>query len=185
MGSFSGNVGDDVLEGGPGADRMDGGAGTDVAAYVTAAAGLRADIIVIASNTGDAAGDTYASIQNLRGSQNNDVLLGTFAANRLEGMDGDDVLQGRGGGDTYVGGAGNDTFIFQNGFGQERITDFEALNDLEKMDLAFVSAITGFTDLVNNHLNISGSDTLIVSGAGTITLANVAFGTLDANDFIF
>lgn len=181
-----GHAGDDVLEGGAGADQLNGGGGTDYASYTTAGAGLRADLVVIATNTGDAAGDTYANIQNLRGSLHNDTLLGTFGRNRLEGLDGDDILQGRGGGDTYVGGAGNDTFVFQNGFGAETVLDFDALNDLEKIDLAFVSAITDFTDLVNNHMNISGSDTLILDGlGGVITLAGVAFGNLDANDFIF
>ena len=180
-----GNAGDDVLEGGVGADRMDGGAGTDFAAYSTAGSGVVADMIVLAGNTGDAAGDIFGNIQNLRGSMFNDTLKGTFASNRLEGLGGNDVLQGRGGNDTYLGGAGNDTFVFQNGFGTEIVLDFDALNGNEKVDLVNVTAITDFTDLFNNHLSISGGGSVITAGAGTITLLGVAVSDLDANDFIF
>lgn len=180
-----GNAGNDVLEGGSGADHMNGGAGTDTAAYATATSGVTVDLIINGNNTGDAAGDTYANVQNLRGSQNDDILNGTFGANRIEGLDGNDAMRGRGGGDIYVGGNGDDTFIFQNGFGAEQINDFEALNDNEKIDLSQVTAITDFADLFNNHLSISGANSVIDDGAGgTITLLNVT-AALDANDFIF
>ena len=180
-----GNAGDDVLEGGIGADRMDGGSGTDFAAYSNAGSGMVADMIILANNTGDAAGDVFGNIQNLRGSSHDDTLSGTFAQNRLEGLDGNDTLRGRGGSDTYLGGTGDDTFVFQNGLGAETVLDFDALNDNEKIDLVNVTDITDFTDLFNNHLSISGSDSLITVGAGTITLLGVAAGNLDANDFIF
>lgn len=180
-----GHSGDDVLEGGVDADRMNDGAGEDFAAYSTAGAGVVADLILTANNTGDAAGDSYANIQNLRGSMHSDILWGTFAANRIEGLDGDDVLRGRGGGDTYVGGVGDDTFIFQNNFGAETVLDFDALNANEKIDLSAVGAITDFTDLFNNHLSISAAGSVITVGTGTITLAGVAAGNLDAGDFVF
>ena len=45
------------------------------------------------------------------------------------------------------GGADNDTFIFTNGFGADTITDFDALSNLERIDLAGVSSITDWTDL--------------------------------------
>ena len=177
--------GDDVLEGGAGADNLLGGAGTNFASYANAGTGLVADLIVTTNNTGDAAGDFYQSIHNLRGSQHDDSLLGTFGTNRVEGLAGDDKLQGRGGGDTYLGGLGNDTFIFQTGFALETVLDFDALNDAEKINLRSVSGITDFADLFNNHLTTNGNDSLITDGAGVIRLVGVDSVDLGAGDFVF
>ena len=59
-----------------------------------------------ASNTGDAAGDTYANIENLTGSGFNDTLTGDSGANTLDGGAGSDVLLGGLGADTLIGGTG-------------------------------------------------------------------------------
>src|SRR6185369_9827857 len=76
--TLSGGAGNgDVLIGGPGADALDGGGGTgDRADYSTASSGLTADLLTPANNTGDAAGDSYSGIENLRGSAFSDVLRG-------------------------------------------------------------------------------------------------------------
>lgn len=71
--------------GGLGSDRLDGGAGIDRAQYSQAASGVRADLRDVATNTGEAAGDTYVAIENLLGSRFNDVLLGDAGANTLYG----------------------------------------------------------------------------------------------------
>ncbi|HKK29284.1 MAG TPA: calcium-binding protein, partial [Alphaproteobacteria bacterium] len=168
-----------------GADSLNGGAGTDRASYLFAGSGLTADLILTGANTGEAAGDTYTSIENLQGTKFDDDLRGNNGANELSGLNGNDILHGRGGDDTMRGGLGNDTFVFQDGFGTDTIEDFDALIAAEKIDLQAVSAITDFADLNSNHLSIAGSDTLITDGADTIRLKNVAIGDLDAGDFIF
>jgi Ca2+-binding RTX toxin-like protein len=53
--------------------------------------------------------DTLLSIENARGSSFNDQLLGTAAANTLDGGGGNDLLIGGAGADTLIGGAGLDT----------------------------------------------------------------------------
>lgn len=97
-----GGAGDDVLEGRGGADSLTGGAGQDTASYEHAVAGVTASLLNPASNTGEAAGDTYNSIEGLRGSAFADVLTGNLGANILEGGLGDDVLDGGFGIDTAV-----------------------------------------------------------------------------------
>ena len=58
-----------------------------------------------AANTGAAAGDTYANIENLTGSNFADNLFGNANGNILEGRGGADRLDGGGGADTasYAG----------------------------------------------------------------------------------
>ena len=61
-----------------------GGGGSDTADYAHGGA-VRADLSNPATNTGDAAGDTYISIENLRGSDFNDILVGDAGNNTLDG----------------------------------------------------------------------------------------------------
>ncbi|WP_164682019.1 calcium-binding protein [Fuscovulum blasticum] len=104
-----GYSGDDTLSGGKGGDLLDGGNGLDYATYADATEGLRADLTNPASNTGDAAGDTYISIENLAGSQFADILIGDAGANAIVGNGGSDLLAGGAGNDALDGGEGNDT----------------------------------------------------------------------------
>ena len=103
-----GNAGDDVLAGGASGDSLMGGTGTDVASYASASAGLLADLLSPGNNTGDAAGDSYNSIEDLLGSAHGDELRGNGVANRIDGGGGNDTLLGRGGSDTLQGGTGSD-----------------------------------------------------------------------------
>ena len=112
--TLNGGAGADTLEGGAGADTLNGGGGTDTASYANApggAGGLGVTVVMLntALNTGDAAGDTYSSIENIRGSGFDDLLAGNNVANFLFGGDGDDTLNGQGGDDELSGGDGEDT----------------------------------------------------------------------------
>jgi Ca2+-binding RTX toxin-like protein len=110
-----GDDGNDVLLGGSGADRLDGGPGTDRAQYHTSDHGVRVDMAYGGRNTGDAAGDTLISIENLAGSHHRDVLAGDAWSNRLLGLDGNDRLTGRGGDDRLSGRGGNDRLEGEDG----------------------------------------------------------------------
>ena len=210
--ALMGDTGNDVLIGGSGADATDGGDGSDTASYEGSTSRVAVDLRNGNAYGGDAGGDVLTSIENLTGSSYFDTLIGNGEANVLRGENGFDTLRGFAGNDqlfggngndsligdagfdTLTGGAGNDTltggvngdtFIFANGFGKDVITDFEALNNFEKIDLSAVTAITDFADLAANHLTQSGADAVITAGVNTITLNGVAIADLDAGDFVF
>src|SRR3954471_16285259 len=74
---LNGGDGNDLLIGGPGSDHMDGGPGDhDTASYRFSSAGVNASLSNPGSNTGDAARDTYTGVEDLEGTNFNDVLVG-------------------------------------------------------------------------------------------------------------
>ena len=145
--SLYGGDGNDNLVGGPGADRLDGGNGLDLANYGSATSGVIADLLTPGVNTGDAAGDTYFSIERLYGSVFNDTLRGDDADNDIYGIGGNDILFGRGGNDRLYGGDGNDNLV--GGPGADRLDGGNGL------DLAnYGSATTGvIADLLTPGVN--------------------------------
>jgi Ca2+-binding RTX toxin-like protein len=146
---YGGN-GNDVLNGGAGADMLQGGAGRDRADYVHGTSGVLADLGYAHLGTGEAVGDSYFSIEDVAGTKFGDNLRGTAGANTIWGRDGNDWLVGRGGNDTLyggnggdgltggagddvlTGGAGSDRFIFD--LGVDRVTDFDALEDVLRLN---------------------------------------------------
>lgn len=134
----------DVLNGGLGADDLIGGPGRDIASYSLAAAGVSANLAAPGSNTGEAAGDNYSSIEGLLGSGFDDSLSGDSSDNRLNGQGGADTLFGGAGQDVLTGGANADRFIFGSASDsgttpalRDQITDFSS-GDL--IDLAGIDA---------------------------------------------
>ena len=121
--------GDDILNGGEGADAQDGGDGSDTATYEDASAGLLATLTNTANNTGEAAGDTYTSVENLTGSAFTDALIGNADANVLTGGGGGDFMAGLAGDDTLLGGDGSDRL--EGGLGAD------ALDGGDGNDVAF------------------------------------------------
>jgi Ca2+-binding RTX toxin-like protein len=108
--SLNGQTGNDTLEGGLDGDTLDGGDGFDYVSYAHAAAndqgiGVTVNLRDSTFNRGEAAGDTFVSIEGIIGSDHSDGLSGNDADNVLDGGKGADVL---------LGGLGNDTYIVDN-----------------------------------------------------------------------
>ncbi|MGR3716427.1 MAG: M10 family metallopeptidase C-terminal domain-containing protein [Thermohalobaculum sp.] len=106
--TIDGGFGNDILRGGDGADQLVGGIGRDWAQYNTATAGVTLSLIT-GGTGGEAAGDTFDSIENVRGSDFADDLTGDAARNLILAGAGDDTIDGGGGPDVLHGEAGNDT----------------------------------------------------------------------------
>ncbi|NBJ09550.1 calcium-binding protein [Microvirga arsenatis] len=113
---LSGLNGDDTLDGGAGGDKLLGGNGYDLASYATSTTGVAVDLRT--GGAGDAAGDTFDSIEGLIGSATGgDVLTGNDSGNVLSGLGGNDLLVGGKGADALWGGAGIDTISYAGAAG--------------------------------------------------------------------
>jgi Ca2+-binding RTX toxin-like protein len=110
-----GGTGDDFLVGGKGGDHLVGGEGSDWASYDGSSEGVYVDLFGGFGLYGDAADDTLYSIENLFGSQHDDVLVGNAQANILKGVNGEDSLLGFDGADTLYGGGDDDNLYGHNG----------------------------------------------------------------------
>src|SRR5262245_56321673 len=74
--SIFGLGGDDQIKGGGGADAINGGSGSDTAVYIDSSVGVSVNLFTGTGSGGTAQGDTLASIENLYGSNHNDILVG-------------------------------------------------------------------------------------------------------------
>lgn len=115
---IDGGGGPDQLEGGAGADDLSGGADVDLVFY----SGTAAQTITLDDVRNDgAAGELdniHSDVENVAAGGGNDVVVGSNAANVLDGGDGDDRLTGNGGVDTFAGGNGADALFARDGLAE-------------------------------------------------------------------
>ncbi len=192
--ALSGGDGNDTLEGGAGTDTLDGGGGDDYASYLNASAAVVASLADRSANTGDAAGDTFISIERLAGSAFNDTLIGDSGNNSLRGGRGADILDGGAGTDTAsyfaaaeavtvsladssanTGEAAGDTFI-----SIESVTG-SAFNDtlIGNASNNFLVG-SGGGDILNGGDGADYASYSISTSAVTASLANPSINTGDA-----
>ena len=112
--------------------------------------------------------DKLYSIENITGSDHNDVIKGDSGANILSGGAGDDELRGRGGDDILIsgegndllqGGAGKDTFVLNGG--ENTIVDFNPNADM------IVVSVKAYEIDVLEDLLYAGPD---ADGVATLTV---------------
>ncbi len=178
---FYGGAGDDDLRGRASRDRLFGGEGEDLLN-----GGKGRDRLEGGSESDKLWGMSGADI--LLGGQGRDTMYGGEGRDILRGGLGDDHIYGDGGNDMLTGNTQNDMFYFSDGHGNDVITDFEALNALEKIDLSGISAINNMFDLTGGSgaATQSGADVVIDTGGGnSILLENVSLANLDSTDFMF
>ena len=108
---IDGLAGDDTLAGGLGNDTLNGGAGYDIADYSNAGGPV---VVNLAAGTASGAdgNDVLISIEDVWGSNFDDVLIGNALDNILWDDQGNDTLAGGLGDDTMEGGAGIDTALY-------------------------------------------------------------------------
>jgi Ca2+-binding RTX toxin-like protein len=173
---FNGGNGDDLMIDLHGADRFNGGNGIDTVSYTNCDRGIEASL-VRGGLMGAARGDRYSGVENLVGTNSDDMLEGDSKANRLEAMDGDDILFGGAGDDRLLGGGGFNRFtggagadIFEIG-GTDTITDFTKGSDR----LIFSGSLNevSFEQTANGLMIRYDKVSALLSGfTGTLTLAD-------------
>jgi serralysin len=172
--------GNDTLEGGRGADHLDGGAGFDVATYHRASAPVTVNLQT-GAHGGEAAGDTFESIEAWTLSAFNDVFVGTAGTELVRAGAGDDRIFGGGGGDKLYGEAGADTFVFGSAKGAASVMDFQPGVDKIEIQSAGVTAFSQLA-LVNEASGVRVS--WGVSGA-SVLVSGLTRAQLSASDFVF
>jgi len=107
--SLYGEGGNDTLKGGAGSDSLVGGDGDDLAYYGDAASAIDVNLSSGAAlSDGDGGEDTLVNIEDVRGSNFNDVITGDAKGNSLYGHAGNDTISGGAGRDWLHGDDGND-----------------------------------------------------------------------------
>lgn len=162
--------GDDFFFVGDGDDRAFGAGGND---FIEGGRG-RDDLFGGQGRDGLLGG---SSRDLLKGGANNDNLFGGAGADELHGGRQKDAL---------TGGRGSDVFVFRTGDGKDTVTDFDARDNDEEIDLSAVKSIRSFNDLSKNHMSQAGDDVVIDDNNGLeITLRDTSLSDLQRGDFIF
>ena len=134
---LSGGAGNDLLKGGPGADTLKGGADVDTISYAGSPMGVTINLDDGTARGGDADGDTLVDmgedrIENVIGTDHDDVLTGNRQDNSLWGLGGNDDLDGGRRHDKLFGGAGDDNLTggagrdeLEGGYGADTLSGGE------------------------------------------------------------
>ncbi|RVG30042.1 calcium-binding protein, partial [Sinorhizobium meliloti] len=170
-----GGSGNDTLRGGDGADLLVGGAGTDTASYSNASTGVTVDIGT-GVHSGDAAGDTFDSIEVFQGSNDADIFIDGGTATTLKGGRGDDkyVVDSSSTIVTELSGGDSDTVETTLG---TYVLGANVENLSYKGALSFIGS---GNDLDNSITGNAGND--ILNGEAGL---DVLFGGGSADTFVF
>jgi Ca2+-binding RTX toxin-like protein len=176
--------GNDFLTGGAGADRLEGGAGRDQAIWKDSPVGVRVFLSGGRGFGGEAEGDVLVGIEDLAGSEFDDVLSGDDSVNALFGRGGNDTLKGAGGNDVLLGDGGDD--ILMGGSGADELNGGGGVDTASYSGssvgvvVSLITNVAAYGDaqgdtftLVENLIGTSYTDTLIghdganvISGGG-------------------
>jgi Ca2+-binding RTX toxin-like protein len=191
--SLHGGDGNDLIDPGQGSDHVVGGNDVDTLDYRNSLEGVGVQLALGAGYRGDAIGDGYDGIENVKGSlAGSDVFYGNAASNVLEGFEGDEEFMGSAGADTHDGGVGNDTSIYANSVEGVTITlanvgasvvgiGGDAAGDTQIYIENIIGSDTGGDTLIgndeSNFFNGNGGADVLNGGLGKDGL----FGGLDVN----
>jgi Ca2+-binding RTX toxin-like protein len=171
-----GQGGDDILAGGEGNDTLNGGSGIDTADYSLSVDGVVVNLSNGAVNDDGSGGlDTLISIENIIGSEFDDLLVGSGAANVLTGGIGRDIMTGNNGADIFVFRDTSESGL--------NVSSWDVITDLSAIDRIDLSQIDADTDFAGDQAFFE----IIASGvaftlAGQLRLTDgVLYGNTDSD----
>ncbi len=172
-----GTAGDDVLFATSGDDRFDGMAGSDTVSFATATSGVTVDLTVTGPQaTGGSGVDELISIENLIGSNYDDVLIGDDGDNTINGGLGADLLRGGGGYDRMYAGTGDRVY----GDGGDDLVFISGVADVhggEGSDVLWANGSSGLiADLSAGMVSFQGA-----SGSAVISGFENLYGSIHAD----
>jgi Ca2+-binding RTX toxin-like protein len=195
--TMRGGAGNDTFIGDTGLDTFDGGIGIDTVDYSAADEGVVASFVPIPLATPT---DTYQSVENLRGSAFDDLLIGDANINAITGGGGHDTIEGGGGADNLNGGTGADWLSYRRSAAGvyvdlgtntasggdatgDTIANFENVVGSAHADVLVGSAADNAIDGVGGGDFLFGNAGLdvVTGGAGNDTM----YGGADADTFVF
>jgi len=186
--SLFASLGADVLDGGLDIDTVDFSSLNGSVNFVSLVLDTVNDAIVTVDG---ASNQTIRNVENVTGTDGDDVISGDSNQNIIMGGSGNDTLSGRGGIDELDGGDGNDTVDYYAADGSVNVSllDNEASNDGDSSTDNFTSIenVSGsaHNDIIagDNDVNIlfgaGGNDTISGAGGDDIFLASLGADTLD------
>ncbi|RXK13690.1 hypothetical protein CP985_13280, partial [Malaciobacter mytili LMG 24559] len=157
--------GDDYILVQDGKKNIDTGLGIDSVSYENSKSGVYASLN---SNNNDD-GDTLKNVENLKGSNFDDILVGDDKDNTLIGNSGNDILEGKGGSDTLDGGEGVDLVDYTN---SENSSVVNLKNNYSNENDKYIN-IEGVKGSQNNDVIVTNDENNIVfanDGADNISL---------------
>jgi len=176
--TISGGYGNDLIYGSSGADIISGDVDIDTVSYLYSESGVQVNINAHSGNVGgDAEGDSLVLIENLTGSNHDDILKGDRGANIIIGGAGNDTISGGhhsdgDAADTLTGGDDADTFEVEfNAQEADTITDFSiSENDVFNLVTVVYLSAPIEDDVINDINGVTRPDNMgLVSSNESLT----------------
>ncbi|WP_082477726.1 calcium-binding protein [Methylobacterium sp. Leaf93] len=164
--TLNGGDGDDILEGGAGGDAINGGGGNNWLSFEHSTGSTLLSLSSGRGFVGDAQGDTYLNIQNVRGGLGSDSIYGDYRNNVIEGGGGFDYIDGSDGVDSAVYSRSLSA-VSVDLTGSTRNSGGDALDDT----LINIENISG--SAFGDRLTGNGGDNTLTGGGGNDTLVGM------------